>query len=638
MKKKLVQLFAFMLTTIFLSSCSIGGGNSGDIGTSSNDSENSGNEQTQFTDIVLAKNGTSDYKIVIPANAADYEKKAAEHLQEYVKKSTNAVLPIVNDSNQSFNQTNKVISIGDTKVFDGCGMTVDSDELNVDGYKIKRYGNTVVVNGANDKSTLYGVYGFLDKEINYEAYWTDEIYYEKAETLLLYDFDLVDIPDFFYRGQDGAVKNNKSLQDTFKIEDGLSYLPGSSHSFWYIITKDEYQAAHPNWFSKTQLCFNAEGLEDAFVSECIDFLKANKTATWFNMSQMDGYGWCTCSKCYAEYNQYRVSGYLIRHLNAIIERLEAWIAENQPGRKMKYNTLIYAGPDAAPVEETYDENGNTVYEIIDESCRPHEKLYCEFAPLMACFSHALTDPKCTTNKAWYQQYTAWSSITDRFNMWFYGTDYRMYLNFYDNYSALAENFRWFKELGVNWLSMQTSSGSRNRSMNDLQIYLFSKLSWDTSLDTEELIEDFMTHYYKEAAPAMSSYLKFIRTHIKAKENAPGASYGPYCQGSYAMRTSLDLWPVEIVEQELAYIDQAFALAKTNPDLGMQKVLYDRILKESVCARFLQLYNYTEYYIVDINEYNALLDEWERDCVATGCKYSEPKSIAAFVEELRAKVK
>ena len=62
-------------------------------------------------------------------------------------------------------------------------------------------------------------------------------------------------------------------------------------------------------------------------------------------------------------------------------------------------------------------------------------------------------------------------------------------------------------------------------MVDLNNYLNGKLMWDTSLDSEALIDDFMDHFYKDGAPYMKQYLTMMRTYLKQKDLDSLASGG-----------------------------------------------------------------------------------------------------------------
>ena len=93
----------------------------------------------------IVENGTSDYTIVIPLEAEQILQSAASELQGFIEKASGAKLPIENDANYTFSQETKVISLGDTTVWQGSGLKLSSD-LRQTGYIMKRMGDTIVCN------------------------------------------------------------------------------------------------------------------------------------------------------------------------------------------------------------------------------------------------------------------------------------------------------------------------------------------------------------------------------------------------------------------------------------------------------------------------------------------------------------
>ena len=126
------------------------------------------------TDIVLAENGATGYQIVIPENADACEEYAAQELELLFEEATGADIAVVRDAGMTFDESKKVISLGETSIKQGSRLDVAAG-LNADGYRIKRYGNTVVIAGVNVQGTLYGVYEFLKYEFGFETYMPDEV-------------------------------------------------------------------------------------------------------------------------------------------------------------------------------------------------------------------------------------------------------------------------------------------------------------------------------------------------------------------------------------------------------------------------------------------------------------------------------
>ncbi len=53
------------------------------------------------------------------------------------------------------------------------------------------------------------------------------------------------------------------------------------------------------------------------------------------------------------------------------------------------------------------------------------------------------------------------------------------------------------------------AGSRGGDFAEMRTWLVSKLMWDPSRDTEELMQEFLEDYYGAAAPYLYRYIKVM---------------------------------------------------------------------------------------------------------------------------------
>ena len=85
------------------------------------------------TDILLAENGATGYQIVIPENADACEEYAAQELELLFEEATGADIAVVRDTGMTFDESEKVISLGETSIKQGSGLDVAAAGLNADG-------------------------------------------------------------------------------------------------------------------------------------------------------------------------------------------------------------------------------------------------------------------------------------------------------------------------------------------------------------------------------------------------------------------------------------------------------------------------------------------------------------------------
>lgn len=653
--KKFKKIFSVLLATLCLFCTACQNGETPNNSSSSSSGNNSSSSIViEETDIVLAEGKSSPYKIVVPVESTDSIDYAARQLKEYMYESTGATLPIINDSGIALNEDDKYISLGQTTIFQGTNLTVGDEELNRDGFKIYRYGNTVVICGARDIGTTYGVYEFLKQEIGFEAYASNEVDYQKVDKLYLRDFALTDKPDFRGRATDGYISTDHVGASLLRIRTfesrgaeydyggGYDCIPNHSETFYNLLSEGVYydkdkhpETYHPEWWEASgkkslQFCLTNEAAIAEFIKNSLKYVDENPRAEYFHISECDGAGWCQCSVCKAEQNAYGIAGYKIRFTNKIIEAIEAHLQETNPTRELRYVALAYgSGTIVPPVKTT--ENG---YVIRDESCRPHKKLYMQLTPIDYCYSHTFDDPKCSNNATFYEYIKGWQSITDRFCVYDYGISYDHYFRYFNNFDAFQRDLQIYKEIGVEYIFRQYATGGNVSSMAPLYNYLFGKLTWDVDQDVEALIENFMNHYYKKAAPQMKEYFYTLRTHFRVMDTEQVDSSGKYqvhfrIYWNYARPLEdVSAWPKNLMIKLSNLCDEAMAVADDN-------TILERVQKESLCPKYLELKFYKSYYSYDKEEYLNKITAMEDLTTLLGVTYwKERKAVGLLYEDWR----
>lgn len=652
---RLKRFICLFLAFVTLCSCVVGCGN--DPEPEPTPVPPKGEIVIEDTDTVFAEGGSSTYKIVVPLEASANETYAATELQKYVREATSVTLPIATDENYSFNENDKVISLGNTTVFAGSGLDVSNrDELNRDGFKVKLFGNTVVINGYRDIGVIYGAYEFLEHMIGFHPYTADEVRYKTStDRLYMKDFDLVDVPDFAIRDVDGPfdlAANGPATAKMLRANAPRTSIPHAAETFYNLIPRNEKNLEeHPEWFEKAalQFCFNNQSALDYLYESCIKCVEDNPQGEYLHISPCDGAGYCTCDACKAEIDAYGYSGHLIIMVNKIVDRVEAWLKENYPDRNLYYVTMAYTGclTFAAPVKSLYNADGTPIatdkgtqaVDVVDEKCRPHEKLYIQITPLDYCFSHAWNDTNCTTNRSYYNTVDAWRQITDRLVTYDYGITFTNYFMFFDNYDTVKENLLYYKEMNITGISRQGATGASWFPFCELQNYLFGRLTWDTDQDVNELIDDFIDNYYKTAAPYIKEYFYLMRSWI-AKIDRDGANNENYtvhfkAYNSYRIWTAVN-YPKKFYEHCAELFEKA--IAACDPSTVEGKTALSRVEKEKMGVDFMRLDFYETYYPnYDAQDFIGEVIDFERTTSKYAVDYwKERNNVSKLIEEFKAR--
>lgn len=628
-------------------------------------------EVTKFTDIVMAQNGETDYKIVVPAAASDCVLYAASELNRYFTRSTGAQMEIVVDNGTALDENAKYVSLGDTTM--AGGLTVTKAEVNLDGYKIARRGNTILIKAYEDRGVMYGVYEFLHRGFGYECYAVDEIALDVKPAAYLPDLDFTDAPSFEGRFLDGPLDYNQELQAKLRMKDmGLSSRYGGSatdewmgmhcESFLHIVDYADYEAYYAEhypdvakenyryeWFSnasgsRLQWCLTNSVLLDVATENLKKIIAEHPEGIYVNIAEEDMGVMCNCERtgesffglsCKDSRAKYGVSGTLIRFVNELIKRIEPWREQNYPDRDLKYVTFVYHQSINAPVKEQ-KENGK--YVPIDETVVPHEKLYVRYAPIQRCYYHNLLDKTCSINKRYAENYEKWTDLTDRLMTWEYRTNYSAYYQFFDNFGTMQDETIRYYEDGVINMMLQYTTGSGLASMSDLNVYLNSKILWNVYADQEKLIDDFMDEFYKTGAPYVKEYLNLMRSHLAAVnvEQAGNFHMGMYSTDTPSYQTA-KTWSRAVLEKALDLLGKAAATYDEIDDAEQRERLKNRVLRESVCVRYIVLSNYESYYNIYSPDYDKAIDEWEADLKTLNAScHREGGGVGSFIDELRRK--
>ena len=566
-----------------------------------------GDQPLPTTDTYVVKNNVSPYKIVIPANASNQLLFAASDFQHFFKEATGVTLEIVNSVD---NVKGKYFSIGETQIYEACGMTTDYEELGTDGYKVMTYGDAIVMAGNTDESSTYAVYGYLGKQFGLEIYGDDVYKITKTGNAKLLDINWTDIPDIPNRiGGAGYYSwyGTTEFMSRMRLRDMTVYWGLRGHSYFTILPPSQYIAEHPDWYDSTtsplEICKTNDEMTAQFIANLKQIILDSPDAIYYSIGHEDGGPSCKCSDCQAVRNQYGGSNSALEVLftNKVVRAINEWAAVEIPDRILKFSMFAYTTTEVPPVE--YDKATNTYYPINnDEALMLEENLGIMIAPISSHSSSPYMDQSYANSV-----FNGWDALTDNFYIWAYSCPFGNYLVPFDAFGAYEQNYRYYVDIGAEWLFEQGFYNAPAPNFMELRNYLNSKLSWDSTLNTETLIRDFMQNYYGPGWEYIYKFLTLWRLRMTELQEYNMFSYSAaqlvqdYCQPS--------LYPKELIDQYEALFDAALlaneSLKETDPE--MYERYRDNIRAERCLVRYLSLSMYSAYY--DAETYKAMIDEF-----------------------------
>ena len=121
------------------------------------------------SELILASNGKTAYRIVVPSCPTSQEIKAATDLQHWLRKMTAAEFVIVAESD-SFVATGREISIGNTTLLQQAEIPQKQVDLADEGYAIGVDGKRLYILGGRRRGPIYGVYALLEEDLGCRWY------------------------------------------------------------------------------------------------------------------------------------------------------------------------------------------------------------------------------------------------------------------------------------------------------------------------------------------------------------------------------------------------------------------------------------------------------------------------------------
>lgn len=604
-----------------------------------------------ITDEYLVKDFKSDYSILIPASASSVIRTAADELQTLLYDASGCELPIVTDGE---NYSGKVISLGETKLQKSNEVYAPYAEYGDSGYKIQSVDGGVIVIGGSDTATLYGTYKFLQYHIDFKAYSTDYVTYDKDTTVPLYDFDgysfKPDMPIINVHGKN--TEDLSKLVDCARMGqistnwmgytfDGMLFGGGlNCHSAFKLISPSTYYDEHPDWFNETSggtrgkenLCLTNEEMREEYVKNLKAIIEANPGSQYYMLGNEDNRTTCRCANCVkAESELGGAGGIYVKFLNAVSDDIDAWIAEEYPERvgHVFLGGLGYFGYVEPPV--TYDENGNPTAVIKLKS-----NIYVEYCTHDGCQSHAINDPDCSTNATIDRQLRGWSAVSENLMIYTYTHNYRDYYLYFNNWGAIKDNMRYYKEIGVKMFYVQGPPCPSKPAdpFVELRQYLYVELAKDVNADYYALANDFIDNYYGVAAGEVKKFWNDLLANFQYMETV--ATKGNGCWGIYPYMFNdwreKQYWTYDWMQNETALLKSAIAKVEAaNYSESETDRMVNSIINLLVPMQYRTIEHYSAYF--SEQQLEAAKSEYLANCARAGITgksmFSEDNDVAKF---------
>lgn len=456
---------------------------------------------------IVADKGIGYYHIVTSYMPHAAENYAASVLYQYLYKATNAIVPYFSDIARCPRRSPEIYIGANVR-----GVKTDVSHLSDDGFVIKTLDEDIVIAGKTPRGTIYGVYYFLEKFINFKCFTKDVETFDKVDTLIVEDLDICENPAFEYRevyfrdafDPDFCVKNrlNSNMAPIPAEKGGKLKFFNFHHSFHELVPPEKYYDSHPEYFSmvdgkrlreRTQLCLTNEGVFQTVRKALRKWIAENPHCKVFSVAQNDWGNYCTCPECQKLDAQY---GTPAASLITFVNRLAEDIREDYPD--VYLHTFAYQYTKKAPVGLQVADN------VIVRLCN----IECSWDKSMQTQAEEAPDSQAA---GFVENIGRWGQLSKHLYIWDYACNFRNYLLPFPNYRSLPENLRTYQKNNIVGVLQQGNFAYGEISgLADLECYLAARLLWDPYQDSDGLIDDFIKGVYGEACyPYIRKYVDLL---------------------------------------------------------------------------------------------------------------------------------
>lgn len=487
----------------------------------------------------MAVDGKAQITVVLPQSSGEETRLAAADLSRCLGKALGVEVPTTDTPAKAV--TPLTILIGGASDASEAGLP----GLQRDGFVIRTHANSVHISGVSDYGIANGIYTFLMKYVGVRWFSPGELYEVIPENhgLALPDADVTGNPDLGYRvfagvfGDIGATWLRRSRTDV--RTEGLPYF-GFGHNLCNIIQPSVYGKSHPEYFAlidgkrhvpaqdgdqEIQPCFTDPDVIALTAKAADEFFKNRPDATTFSICINDGMGFCQCPTCSALDQPLRKSkGGADIHSDSyfhFVEQVALLVQKTNPGKSL--GCFAYWGVELTPrrISKLPDNVSITLTQDTSQQFDP--------------------DYKRADRGLW----TAWSKVTK-------------HLGKYDYYGLGWLTPRYFPHIAADDLRfVRNNSGAGlyceaypNWSVTAPQIYLATRIAWDTSLDPDKVLDEYFTMLYGPAAPQMSEFYSILEKYwMKPRQ-------GGWFEGFLSMPTELRIADEQLIDDAWLCLLQA----------------------------------------------------------------------------------
>ena len=510
-------LIGLLASALLLSGCTSPAGTpsdtstdtTGDPGADTTEGTTETEAVTEYDDPALALDhltiggvDIAGYTVVVPAQPAPFDEKAAELIIRFVGEATGVTLNKITDEGSA----EHMILIG-TTAHDTEAVAAARAEVTDDGYAMLVDNGNLYITGSHYAGTMNGAYDLLEKYVGWRLYGVNT-YPERTELYEFKEHVRVDIP------ADLRTVYNPIL--TVRTTNWKAFFECDEvFPLWNGFNPDQHEhllgvhtigrLAETGGYMSPQPCLTDENVYQTVLKNVRAELAANPNATYISVSQNDSFGdnGCQCENCKAVIaEEGSPSGVWVRFVN----RLANDIKDEYPN--VLIETLAYLYTQKPP-----------------KHVKPAENVAIRLCASSTCLAHAVTDPDCPRNVEFSEYIKGWSEICDHLLIWDYSGNFAVdgdcgHRNTLGpNLRVLYDNIQFYLAHDVKYVyaeGKRHSGDELSLEQGELRTYLWGRIMWNPTMSREEFdgyMNDFLNYYYGDAGSLIMEYFDTMNNSL-----------------------------------------------------------------------------------------------------------------------------
>ena len=557
---------------------------------------------TAMAELCLVQDGVPRGGIYLDNAAKPGEKTAAEELQFYLRKISQADFKTENSRQNCVVVLATVNTPGIPE-----NLKAPLRGRKDESYLLKTLNGKLYIIGKTQVGTLYGAYGVLSDYLQVRWFMPGEEYTEQRKTIVLPELDRVEEPVFLWRtvsqtSAGGFARDSKiwAARNRLQCPSGALNDPaqkeffdariadhvidiGGHLAFYNAVPPQKYLKTNPEYFAlvkgkrlqnkehnNTHHCLSNLQVQKLTANHISRIYRQHGRRVTYLFGAPDSIrDWCECEKCRSLDAKDRLD--LSRRYHRTVQKIAKMVYARHPD--IRLDVWAYAN-----------------YRQLPEGMKIDRRMNVYFCTHGRCYAHRIDDPDCVRNVRVLTQLKEWIAVKPR-AIHLYEYAHCTPIEWTPLEAVLSADLKTYRKLGIKgWKEEIAFPDANHRQIpeftknpqhpahrlgyNWFYFAVAARLTWNPDLKVEEVIADIESKYYGKSYAAMKKFHDLRRQAWANGHGCFGYPNGDNRTAEVLMKPGLRSELTELLDQaEMLAADDAVLLRRLKRDRQYLEVFW-----------------------------------------------------------------